>query len=108
VRHILYHTTWCQSGGKFSLGQDVIGWRQSKTTGKKLREKVVIRQFARAINGILAGTDQELDNVNTERHLEMKNEAEEKELHRMAQVHNFLEMWQGSQNLRATQKECRA
>jgi len=90
----------------FSLGQDVISWRQSKTTAKKLREKVVIRQFARAINGNLAGTDQELDNVNTESHLEMKNEAEEKELHRMAQVHNFLEMWQGSQNLRATQKEC--
>ena len=26
----------------------------------------------------------------------------------MAKVHDFLEMWQGSQNLRATQKECRA
>jgi len=30
----------------FSLGRDVIGWRQSKTTGESLREKVVIRQFA--------------------------------------------------------------
>jgi len=30
----------------FSLGRDVIGWRQSKTTGETLREKVVIRQFA--------------------------------------------------------------
>ena len=26
----------------------------------------------------------------------------------MANVHDFLEMWQGNQNLRATQKECRA
>jgi hypothetical protein len=26
----------------------------------------------------------------------------------MAKVHDFLEMWQGSQNLRATQKESRA
>jgi hypothetical protein len=34
----------------FSLGQDVIGWRQSKTAGETHREKVVIRQFARAIN----------------------------------------------------------
>jgi hypothetical protein len=30
-----------------SLGRDVIGWRQSKTTGETLREKVVIRQFSR-------------------------------------------------------------
>ena len=29
-------------------------------------------------------------------------------LHRMAKVHNFLEMWQGCQNLRSTQKESRA
>jgi len=45
----------------FSLGRDVIEWRQSKTTGKTLREKVVVRQFSRANNGILAGTDPELD-----------------------------------------------
>jgi len=35
----------------------------------------------------------------------MKKEVEEKTLRRMAKVHDFLEMWQGSQNLRATQKE---
>jgi hypothetical protein len=34
--------------------------------------------------------------------------VEEKKLHRMAKVHDFLEMWQGSQNLRATQKETSA
>jgi len=56
----------------FSLGRDVIGWRQSKTTGETLREKVVVRQFARANNGILAGTDPELDNANTENDSEMK------------------------------------
>jgi len=37
----------------------------------------------------------------------MKKEAEETKLHRMAKVHDFLEMWQGSQNLHATQKEDR-
>jgi len=89
----------------FSLGWDVIGWRQSKTTGETLREKVVVRQFARANNGILAGTDQELNTPHTENYSEMKTEAEERKLHRMAKVHNFLEMWQSSQNLRATQKE---
>ena len=35
----------------------------------------------------------------------MKKEPEERKLHRMGKVHNFLEMWQGSQNLRAPQKE---
>jgi hypothetical protein len=38
----------------------------------------------------------------------MKKEAEERKLHRMAKVHDVLGMWQGSQNLRATQKESRA
>ena len=37
----------------------------------------------------------------------MKNDAEQRKLHRMAKVHDFLEMWQGSQNLRATQKASR-
>jgi hypothetical protein len=86
----------------FSLGQDVIGWRQSKTTGETLREKVVVRQFAQANNGILAGTDLELDTMNAENDSEMKKAAEERKLPRMAKVHDFLEMWQGSKNLRAT------
>jgi hypothetical protein len=92
----------------FSLGQDRIGWRQSKTTGKTLHEKVVVSQFAQANDGILADTDPELDTMNTENDLEMKKEAEEGKLHRMAKVHDDLKMWQGSQNLRATQQESRA
>jgi len=89
----------------FSLGRDVIGWRPSKTSGETLRKKVVIRQFAWANNRILAGTDPELDTTKTENDSEMKNEAEERKLHRIAKVHEFLKMWQCSQNLRATQKE---
>jgi len=38
----------------------------------------------------------------------MKKEEEERILHGMAKVHDFMEMWQGSQNLQATQKESRA
>jgi hypothetical protein len=53
----------------------------------------------------MAGTDQELDNANTENDSEMNKEAEDRKLHRMAKVHNFLEMWQGSQNICAKQKE---
>jgi len=41
----------------------------------------------------------------TENDSEMKKEAEDGKLHRMAKVHDFLEMWQGSRNLHATQKE---
>ena len=89
----------------FSLGRDVIGWRQSKTTGETLREKVVERQFARANNRLLVGDDPILDPTSTDNDMGMKREAEEKKLHRMAKVHNFLEMWQGSQTLRATHKE---
>jgi len=37
----------------------------------------------------------------------MEKEAEERKLHRLAKVHDFLKMSQGSQNLRATQKESR-
>jgi len=74
----------------FSLGQDVIGWRQSRTAGKTLRERVVVRQFAPANNGILAGTDPELDTTNTENDSEMKKEAEETKLHRMAR---FTTLW---------------
>jgi len=57
---------------------------------------------------MLAGADPESDTINTENNTEMKKEAEEKKFHRMAKVHNFLGMWQGSQNLRATQKESHA
>jgi len=46
--------------------------------------------------------------TNPDNDLEMKREEEQKTLHRMAKVHDMLEMWQGSRNLRATQIESRA
>jgi hypothetical protein len=49
-----------------------------------------------------------LDTINTENDTEMKKEAEEWNLHRLAMVHDFWEMWQGSQNLRGTQKDSQA
>jgi hypothetical protein len=73
----------------FSLGPYVIGWRQSKTTGETLHEKVVVRQFARANTRILAGTDPVLYSTNTENNSGMKKEVEEQKLHRMAKVHDF-------------------
>jgi hypothetical protein len=49
-----------------SLGQDVIGWRQTKTTGETQHEKVVVRQFTPANNGILAGHGKAIDTTNTD------------------------------------------
>jgi len=69
---------------------------------------VVVSQFTRANSGLLAGDDPVLDPNSTDNNMELKREAEEKKLHRMAKVHDFLEMWQGSQTLQATQKESRA
>jgi len=68
----------------FSLGGDVIGWRQSKTTGETLRKKCFVRQFGWPNNRMLAGADPELDTMNTEHDSKMKNEAETRKLHRMA------------------------
>jgi len=102
---IIPHGAGVQAG--FSLVWDVIAWRQSKTTGETLREKVILRQFTQANNGILLGDDPVSDMTNTENDSEMNKEAEERELDRMAQVHDFWEMWQGSQNLHAAQEELR-
>jgi hypothetical protein len=40
--------------------------------------------------------------------MEIQREVEEMKLHTMAKDNNFLEMWQGSQTLRAMQQESRA
>jgi len=90
-----------------SLGQHVIGWRQLQTTGDSLCEIVIGRQLAQANNGLLAGGGPGFDRSSTENDMEMNREMEEKKLHRTAKVHNLLGMWQGSQNVWATQKESR-
>ena len=46
-----------------------------------------------------------LDNIETENCLQLKKEAEERKLLRMAKVHNVLEMWHGSQIQHGTKKE---
>jgi hypothetical protein len=59
---------------RLCLGRDVIGWRQSKTTGETLGEKVDVRLFSRANKLTLAGTDPALDTTNTENDLEIKKQ----------------------------------
>jgi hypothetical protein len=88
----------------FPLRQDVIGWRQSKTRGEILREKVVVRHFARSNPGLWSGDTVQLDSSVSCNDFEIKHDAEESKLYRMAMVHYFLKMWQGRENLWATQK----
>ena len=59
----------------FALGQDVIGWRQSKTTCKTLNEKAILRKVARANIGLLAKGDPSLDTINPKIKSEMQREA---------------------------------
>jgi hypothetical protein len=61
--------------------------------------KGVVRQFAQAKNRILVGDCLALDKTETENALELMKEAEERKLHKMAQVHDMLHIWPGSQNL---------
>jgi len=89
----------------FSPWRAVISWRQSKTTCETLHKTVVVRQLPRANNWIMAGDDPALHTTRSGNDPEMMKEAEEWNLHRMAKGHHFLEMGQGSQNLRATQKK---
>ena len=55
----------------------------------------------------MLGDGPALDTTKTENPLEMKTEEEERKLHRMAKVHDFLKMLQGCRNLCATQQESR-
>ena len=108
MQHNLYHTTWFRSEGQYFRERDKVGWRKSETTGETLCEKVIVRQFAPAHNWILAGDDPTLHTMNAENDLEMWRSAEQRTLHTMPKVYDFLGMWPGSQNLHATQKESRA
>jgi len=56
-------------------------------------------------NELLASDNPALDTPKTDNNSEMKREAEQKKLHSIANVHDILEMWQGSNILCATQKE---
>ena len=89
----------------FSLGLDVIGWGQSKTNSKTVQEKFVIGLFARGNPGTLMSECAPMVAAATENDLELKHGREKWQLHRMANVQDFLEMWQGSQKICAAQKE---
>jgi len=61
-----------------SLWRDIIGGRQSETTGERHQEKVVAKQFTLGNTGILEGVCAALDNPETENNFELKQEVEER------------------------------
>jgi hypothetical protein len=79
--------------------------RQSQTSAYTLREKIIVRHFARRNSWLFAGEDPELHPTSVYKDMELKTEAEQKMLHRMAKVDDCWEMSQGSQNLQAIQKQ---
>jgi hypothetical protein len=56
----------------------------------------------------LAGDNPVLDTTKAENDIELKSDVEESKLHRIAKVHDFLEKWWRSQNLRDTLQESHA
>ena len=68
-------------------------------------QEFVVRRLTPANHSILFGDCILLHNAETGNDFELKNEALERKLHRMAKVHDFLEMWQGSQSLHVIQPE---
>jgi hypothetical protein len=89
----------------FCLGPDVVGWRESKITGETLCKNVGVGYFAPPIDVIQVGDHPALDTTNTENDSQKMNVADERHMHKMAKVHDFLVMWEGSQSLHATQKK---
>ena len=80
----------------------------SKTTAVTRRTTVIVRQLAGANTWNLTCADQSFETGNRENESEMKRHVEERTLLRMAKVHDILDIWQGRQNLGATQGEFRA
>jgi hypothetical protein len=72
-----------------------------------LREKMVVRQFARSNNGVLAGDTTDLKTL-ASGDIEAQKAVEDKKLNRLAKVHDFLDMRDGSQKLRHMQRAARA
>jgi hypothetical protein len=56
----------------------------------------------------LVGNDPASDTTNTKDNMDMMRGEEESKLHRMAKVHDSVEMWQASQNLLGLQQKSHA
>jgi len=108
TRHIPNHTTWCRSGGqsipclRYYRLEAFINLRQDPS--RKCCYKADLSSQSQNI----CWRQPRIGFNEHSKRLGNEGRGGGKKLHWMAKLHNFLEMWQGSQNLRATQKESRA
>ena len=86
----------------FSPGRDVIGWRQSKTSGKTLQEKVVVRQWARANEGLLP-EDVMIGDMK-DNNVEEKQRGEDERLNQLASIKDFITFMNKSRARQAYQR----
>jgi len=75
-----------------SPAEDIIWFRQSKTTGETLHENVIVSRFVGANEGTLAGDNPSLDTTEPEDDLELIRYAEDWKLHRIAKAQDLLEI----------------
>jgi hypothetical protein len=87
----------------FSLGRDVMSWRQSRTKGETLQQKVVVRQWARSNDGFLP--DEIRTSVDGESLDDERGKKEDEKLNQLASVRDFLIFKKESDNLRKMQKK---
>ena len=87
----------------FCLGRDVIGWRQCRTTGVTLQQKVVVRQWARNNGGLLP--DEVKMSMDSMADPEEKAKEEDKKLDRLATIKDFLTFSNESKKKRSMQKK---
>lgn len=87
----------------FSLGRDVISWRQSRTNGITLQHKVVVRQWARSNNGLLP--EEVSRSMKTDINTDEQQRREDKQLNQLASMKDFLSFKRQSDNMRSMQRE---
>jgi len=87
----------------FSLGRDIISWRQSRTKGSTLQQKVVVRQWARSNDGLLP--EEAIQSAGSDVNNEEKQKQEDQKLNQLASVRDFLVFKEQSENLRSMQKK---
>jgi hypothetical protein len=77
----------------------LLGGGSQRPQAKPFPENSLLGNLLEPITGFWQALTDNWIHPNIENDSEMKQETEERKWHRMAKVHDILEMWQGSQNL---------
>jgi len=107
-----YHSDPMEISSAFWIPDIIDWWRQQEETHQKCADLSNVERDIFSIMphgvGVEATFSLHRDVIGwrqSENDSEMKEDPVQSKVHRMAKVHDCVEMWQGSQNIRATQKE---